>query len=95
VPPAPDAHGPWSKSERAEANSAASRRARPSGSKGARASQEYEHAVLEGDRLALATPAGRLARVPTPAGPTPEQLGTDRAFVSLTTVQDGITGDRP
>jgi hypothetical protein len=29
-----------------------------------------------------------------PAGPTPEQLGTDRAFVSLTAVQDSITGER-
>jgi hypothetical protein len=54
-----------------------------------------ERAALEGDRDALATLAERLAKVPTPAGPTPEQLGTDRAFVSLTTVQGTITGERP
>lgn len=54
-----------------------------------------ERAALEGDRDALATLAERLAKVPTPAGPTPEQLGTDRAFVALTTVQDSLTGGRP
>jgi integrase len=26
------------------------------------------------------------------AGPTPEEIGTDRAFIALTTVQDSITG---
>jgi hypothetical protein len=54
-----------------------------------------ERAALEGDREALVTLAERLAKVPTPAGPTPEQLGTDRAFVALTAVQESITGDRP
>jgi hypothetical protein len=54
-----------------------------------------ERVALEGDREALAALAERLAKVPTPAGPTPEQLGADRAFVSLTTVQDSITGERP
>lgn len=43
-----------------------------------------ERAALEGDRDALTELAQRLATVPTPAGPTPEQLGTDRAFVALT-----------
>jgi hypothetical protein len=51
--------------------------------------------ALEGDRDALAALAERLAKVPTPAGPTPEQLGTERAFVSLTAVQQSITGERP
>jgi integrase len=54
-----------------------------------------ERAALEGDREALVTLAERLAKVPTPAGPTPEQLGADRAFVALTAVQDSITGGRP
>ncbi len=54
-----------------------------------------ERAALEGDRDALTVLANRLANVPTPAGPTPEQLGADRAFVSLTAVQDSITGVRP
>jgi hypothetical protein len=51
-----------------------------------------ERAALEGDRDALAALAERLANVPTPAGPTPEQLGSDRAFVALTSVQDSIFG---
>ncbi|ALG14630.1 site-specific recombinase [Kibdelosporangium phytohabitans] len=51
-----------------------------------------ERAALEGDRAALAALAERLANVPTPAGPTPEQLGSDRAFVALTSVQDSIFG---
>lgn len=54
-----------------------------------------ERAVLEGDREALTALAERLATVPTPAGPTPEELGADRAFVSLTAVQDSIAGGRP
>lgn len=54
-----------------------------------------ERGALEGDRDALATLAERLAKVPAPASPTPEQLGTDRAFVALTAVQDSITGRRP
>jgi integrase len=54
-----------------------------------------ERAALEGDRDALAALAERLAKVPTPAGPTPEQLGTDRAFVALTAVQDSLSGERP
>jgi hypothetical protein len=53
-----------------------------------------ERAALEGDRDVLAALVDRLAKVPIPAGPTPEQLGTDHAFVSLTTVQDSITGER-
>ncbi|WP_414942506.1 hypothetical protein [Amycolatopsis sp. cmx-11-51] len=51
-----------------------------------------ERAALEGDRDALAALAERLANVPTPAGPTPEQLGGDRAFVALTSLQDSIFG---
>jgi hypothetical protein len=36
--------------------------------------------------------AERLAKVPTPAGPTPEQLGTDRTFIALTEVQESLSG---
>jgi hypothetical protein len=54
-----------------------------------------ERATLEGDREAIVALAERLAGVPTPAGPTPEQLGTDRAFVALTAVQNSITGGKP
>ncbi|GAA1331686.1 hypothetical protein GCM10009660_05340 [Catellatospora bangladeshensis] len=54
-----------------------------------------EHAALEGDRDALTTLAERLANVPTPTGPAPEQLGADRAFIALAAVQDSITGGRP
>ncbi|MFF2515564.1 hypothetical protein [Streptomyces sp. NPDC058086] len=39
---------------------------------------------LEGDREALIALAERLADTPTPAGPTPKQLGTERAFIALT-----------
>lgn len=53
-----------------------------------------ERAALEGDREALMALAERLATVPTPAGPTPEQLGADGAFISLTAVQDSITRER-
>jgi integrase len=51
---------------------------------------EEERAALQGDRDALATLAERLATVPTPAGPTPEQLGADSAFIELTTVRDSL-----
>jgi hypothetical protein len=54
-----------------------------------------ERDALEGDRDALTTLTERLATIPAPAGPTPEQLGTDRAFVSLTTVQDSISREGP
>ncbi|GAB3412773.1 hypothetical protein [Flindersiella endophytica] len=54
-----------------------------------------ERTALEGDRDALTALASRLAKVPTPAGPTPEHLGTDRAFISLTALQDSISGQRP
>jgi hypothetical protein len=40
--------------------------------------------ALEGDREALTALAERLADTPTPAGPTPKQLGTNRTFIALT-----------
>jgi len=38
--------------------------------------------------------AERLADTPTPAGPTPNQLGTERAFISLTALRDSLPGGR-
>ncbi|MEV5872489.1 site-specific integrase [Streptomyces tendae] len=43
-----------------------------------------ERDALEGDREALMALAERLADTPTPAGPTPKQLGTESAFIALT-----------
>jgi integrase len=54
-----------------------------------------ERTALEGDRDALTALAERLAKIPTPAGPTPEQLSPDRAFIALTTVQDSLAGEQP
>ncbi len=54
-----------------------------------------ERAALEGDRDAVAALAGRLADTPTPAGPTPRELGTGRAFISLTSVQDTLPAGAP
>jgi hypothetical protein len=45
---------------------------------------DEERAVLEGDREVLTGLVDRLADVPTPAGPTPRQLGTVASFVPLT-----------
>ncbi|MFC3895727.1 hypothetical protein ACFOWZ_29980 [Lentzea rhizosphaerae] len=54
-----------------------------------------ERAALEGDRDALTALAERLAKIPTPAGPSPEQLGVDRPFIALPTVADSIAGGSP
>jgi hypothetical protein len=55
---------------------------------------EDEREAIEGDRAALTALAQRLAKIPTPAGPTPEQLGTDHAFIALT-LKDSISGGNP
>jgi hypothetical protein len=47
---------------------------------------------LAGDRDAVAALAQRLADTPTPAGPTPNQLGTEPAFLSLTALRDTLPG---
>ncbi|MFI6735271.1 hypothetical protein ACIBI9_20290 [Nonomuraea sp. NPDC050451] len=52
-----------------------------------------EREALEGDRAAVAALAERLADVPTPAGPTPNQLGADSAFISLTDLRATLPGD--
>jgi hypothetical protein len=43
-----------------------------------------EREALEGDRDAVTALAQRLADIPTPAGPTPKELGTETAFIPLT-----------
>ncbi|MEU5951467.1 tyrosine-type recombinase/integrase [Streptomyces sp. NPDC047525] len=45
---------------------------------------EDEREALEGDREAIAALAEKLADIPTPAGPTPRELGTAEGFVPLT-----------
>jgi integrase len=52
---------------------------------------DEERDALEGDRDALTALAERLATIPTPAGPTPSELGTDGAFIPLTTLTGSIT----
>ena len=47
---------------------------------------DEERAVLEGDREVLTSLVNRLVDVPTPAGPTPRELGTVASFVPLTTL---------
>jgi hypothetical protein len=47
-----------------------------------------ERQALESDRDAITALADKLADVPTPAGPTPVQLGTTRNSVSLTALHD-------
>jgi hypothetical protein len=49
-----------------------------------------ERATLEGDRDAIATLANKLTDVPTPAGPTPTELGTANAFIALTDLRDSL-----
>ncbi|MEU2258467.1 tyrosine-type recombinase/integrase [Nocardia xishanensis] len=51
---------------------------------------DEEREALEGDREVLLQLADRLADVPTPAGPTPSELGTDQAFIELTELQATI-----
>src|SRR5205814_9186465 len=48
-----------------------------------------ERAALEGDRDAVAALIHRLADTPTPAGPTPKQLGAETAFIPLTQLRQG------
>ncbi|AUY47834.1 integrase [Streptomyces sp. CB01881] len=48
-----------------------------------------EREALEGDREAVEALLDRLTDVPTPAGPTPAQLGTQKAFIPLTALTGG------
>jgi len=48
-------------------------------------------AVADDDfRLTITALADRLAEIPTPAGPTPKELGTSAAFIPLTSVLETL-----
>lgn len=49
-----------------------------------------EREALEGDRDAVTALTQRLADIPTPAGPTPKELGTDNAFIPLTSLMGTV-----
>lgn len=49
-----------------------------------------ERVALEGDRTALSALLTRLADMPTPAGPTPRELGTSAAFIPLDTLRASL-----
>ncbi|MGN9847326.1 hypothetical protein ACTMTI_55575 [Nonomuraea sp. H19] len=51
---------------------------------------DEERHALEGDREVVAALVGSLADVPTPAGPTPKDLGTPSAFIPLTVLHDSL-----
>jgi hypothetical protein len=55
---------------------------------------DEEREALEGDRDAIAAPAGRLADTPTPADPTPKEPGATSGFVSLTSLVEALTSAR-
>ncbi|MER7720711.1 tyrosine-type recombinase/integrase [Streptomyces flaveolus] len=55
---------------------------------------DEEREALEGDRDAVTALAQRLADVPTPAGPTPRDLGTTAALIPLTQLTDTIKLDQ-
>jgi hypothetical protein len=48
-----------------------------------------ERAALEGDRDAITALIDRLTDIPTPAGPTPSELGTNQAFIPLSALRIG------
>ncbi|GGL68076.1 integrase [Streptomyces anthocyanicus] len=54
-----------------------------------------EREALEGDREAVTALAERLADTPTPAGPTPRDLGTTGAFVPLTQLMSTVPAQKP
>lgn len=45
---------------------------------------DEEREALEGDRDAVDALVKRLTDIPTPAGPTPNELGSSAAFIPLT-----------
>jgi hypothetical protein len=49
-----------------------------------------ERDALEGDREAVTALAERLADTPTPAGPTPKELGTTSSFFPLTQLMNTV-----
>ncbi|GGJ71437.1 hypothetical protein GCM10010121_097580 [Streptomyces brasiliensis] len=54
-----------------------------------------ERETLEGDREAVTALAERLADTPTPAGPTPRDLGTTSTFVPLTQLMSTVSAKAP
>ncbi len=54
-----------------------------------------EREALEGDHDAITALANRLADTPTPAGPTPAELGTTDTFIPLTTLLGTLAPTRP
>jgi hypothetical protein len=48
-----------------------------------------ERTALAGDRDAVAALVERLTDIPTPAGPTPRQLGANQTFIPLTQLIEG------
>ncbi|TQE34214.1 site-specific recombinase [Streptomyces ipomoeae] len=54
-----------------------------------------EREALEGDRDAITALANRLADTPTPAGPTPAELGTTDTFIPLTNLLGTLAPTRP
>ncbi|MGW0208978.1 hypothetical protein ACWDZ8_25315 [Streptomyces sp. NPDC003233] len=54
-----------------------------------------EREAIEGDREAVTALAERLADTPTPAGPTPRDLGTTGAFVPLTQLMSTVPAQKP
>ncbi|MFG3023851.1 hypothetical protein ACGFZQ_35870 [Streptomyces sp. NPDC048254] len=54
-----------------------------------------EREALEGDREAVTALAERLADTPTPAGPTPRDLGTTSGFVPLTQLMGTVSTRAP
>ncbi|TDD46070.1 hypothetical protein E1286_21925 [Nonomuraea terrae] len=51
-----------------------------------------ERQTLEGDRDAVIALAERVANILTPAGPTPEELCAQPAFIPLTVLRDLLPG---
>ncbi|MGW1917563.1 hypothetical protein ACWCQS_44630 [Streptomyces sp. NPDC002076] len=54
-----------------------------------------EREALEGDRETVTALTERLADTPTPAGPTPRDLGTTGAFVPLTQLMSTLPAQKP
>ncbi|WP_307672391.1 hypothetical protein [Streptomyces sp. V4I2] len=54
-----------------------------------------ERDAREGDREAVTALAERLADTPTPAGPTPRELGTTSGFISLTQLTNTLSAKTP
>ncbi|WP_330294041.1 hypothetical protein [Streptomyces sp. NBC_00576] len=56
---------------------------------------DAEREALEGDSKAVTTLAERLADTPTPAGPTPRELGTTSGFIPLAQLTNTLSAKTP